>query len=137
MEKNRLKAIALFEKAVESKPENPSAYLNLGGIYLEGWGFKDALPLFEKAHDEDPKNEAAVLGLGVSLEGMGQYEKARDLYEGYLSQFPEVEPVLFNYSIILGNHLKEPSKAAQVMLRYIQRGGKQASRAHEIIKTWR
>lgn len=137
LEKNRLKALALFEKAVESKPDHPSPYLNLGGISLEGWGFKDAAPLFEKAYQLDPKNEAAVLGWGVSLEGTGQYEKAREIYSDYLSQFPEAEPVLFNYAIILGNYLKQPAQAAQVMLRYIQRGGKQASRAHEIIKTWR
>jgi len=136
-EKNRLKAIALFEKAVREKPDHPSPRLNLGGLYIEGWGFQDALPLFEKAFELSPKSEDAALGLGVSLEGTGQYERARKHYESYLSSQPEAEAVLFNYAIILGNHLKDPVKASQVMLRYIQRGGKLSSRAHEIIKTWR
>jgi hypothetical protein len=64
-------------------------------------------------------------------------EKAAKAYDQFISDNPNASQALFNYSILLGNVLKQREKAAQMMLRYIQRGGKEAGRAHEIMKTWR
>ncbi|NBX76964.1 MAG: hypothetical protein EBQ92_10455 [Proteobacteria bacterium] len=136
-EKNRVQATSLFEKATEQSPPHPSCRINLGSLYLEGYGFKDALPLFEKAVELDPNNEDAVLGLGLSYEGVNEPEKAAKAYDEFISDNPNASQVLFNYSILLGNVLKRREQAAQIMLRYIQRGGKEAGRAHEIMKTWR
>jgi len=136
-DKNRIQATALFEKAMEEPPQHPSALINLGSLYLEGYGFKDALPLFEKAVELNPNNEDAALGLALAAEGVGDLEKAAKAYDQFISDNPNATPILFNYAILLGNGLKKREKAAQIMLRYIQRGGKEAPRAHEIMKSWR
>jgi len=136
-EKNRVQATALFEKAIEQSPPHPSALINLGSLYLEGYGFKDALPVFEKAVELNSNNEDAILGLGLSYEGVNEHEKAAKAYDQFISDNPNASQALFNYSILLGNVLKQRERAAQMMLRYIQRGGKEAGRAHEIMKTWR
>jgi len=136
-EKNRVQAVGLFEKATQQPPSESSALINLGSLYLEGYGFKDALPLFEKAVELNSNNEDAILGLGLSYEGVNEPEKAAKAYDQFISDNPNASQALFNYSILLGNVLKQREKAAQMMLRYIQRGGKEAGRAHEIMKTWR
>lgn len=136
-DKNRIQAIGLFERAASEPPPHPYALVNLGSLYLEGFGFKDALPLFEKAVELDPNNEDAVLGLALALEGAGNVEKAAEVYDRFISENPNATTVLFNYSILLGNSLKKRDQAAQIMLRYIQRGGKESPRAHEIMKNWR
>jgi len=136
-EKNKYQAQDLFEKAVQDSPSTPYAHLNLGSLYLEGYGFKDSVPLFEKASEALPNNEDAALGWGLALEGTEKYDEARKVYQNFVSENPNATQVLFNYAILLGNRLKQREQAAQIMLRYIQRGGKESARAHEIIKSWR
>jgi len=136
-DKNRVQAIGFFEKATQQPPSHPSALINLGSLYLEGYGFKDALSLFEKAVELSPNNEDAVLGLGLSFEGVNEPEKAAKVYDQFISDNPNATQALFNYAVLLGNSLKRREQAAQIMLRYIQRGGKETGRAHEIMKTWR
>jgi tetratricopeptide (TPR) repeat protein len=136
-EKNRYQAQDFFEKATDQKPATPYAALNLGILYLEGYGFKDSVSLFEKAASSLPQNEEAALGLGLSLEGVGRFEEAGKAYQRYTSENPNATQILFNYAVLLGNRLKQREQAAQIMLRYIQRGGKESGRAHEIIKSWR
>lgn len=136
-DKNRIQALAYFEKATQEEPESSAAFMNLGSLYEEGADTKDSLKLFEKAYALSPGNEDAVLGYGVALEGEGQYEKAAKTYQSFISDNPNSVAPLFNYSILLGNRLKRREEAAQIMLRYIQKGGKQTARAHEIMKSWR
>ena len=136
-DKNRLQGTAFLEQAIAQTPEHPSIYINLGSLYTEGHGFKDALPLFEKAHRLNPKNEDAALGLGLSLESEGKFEQAAQIYQEGISENPDALQVLFNYAIVLGNQMKQRERASQLMLRYIQKGGRESSRAHEIMKNWR
>jgi tetratricopeptide (TPR) repeat protein len=136
-DKNRIQAISLFEKATQEEPENAAALMNLGSLYEEGADTKDSLKLFEKAFGLSPESEDAVLGYGIALEGEGQYEKAAKVYQAFIADNPNAVSPLFNYSILLGNRLKRREEAAQIMLRYIQKGGKQTARAHEIMKSWR
>ncbi|NBX94002.1 MAG: hypothetical protein EBQ85_12295 [Proteobacteria bacterium] len=136
-DKNREQAIGLFEKATQQEPLNVSALTNLGALYEESSNTRDSLKLFEQAYSALASDEDVVLGYGVALEGEGQFEKAAKVYQEFIAANPNSVSPLFNYSIVLGNHLKRREEAAQIMLRYIQRGGKQAGRAHEIIKSWR
>jgi tetratricopeptide (TPR) repeat protein len=136
-DKNRPAAMAYFEKAVKAQPPTAAPYVNLGALYLQSRSYTDALPLFEKARDIDPEFEDAALGLGIALEGTGKIEQAQEVYADYTSSHPNALSVLYNHAVVLGNRLKRREEAAQVMLRYIQRGGKETAKAHEIIQTWR
>jgi len=136
-DKNRIQATGFFEKATQEKSQHPGPWINLGSLFLEGFGFNDAQPLFEQATGLAPNNEDAVLGLGLALEGSGKADEAAERYQEFISNNPNATRVLFNYAIVLGNNLKRREQAAQIMLRYIQKGGKETGRAHEIMKNWR
>jgi len=136
-DKNREKAIDLFEKATKSQPPTAPPFVNLGSLYLTSRSYADAEALFRKAHDIDPEFEDAALGLGSALEGQGKFTEAHQVYASFLSDNPNGLTVLYNDALVLGNRLKRRDDAAELMLRYIQRGGKETAKAHDIIQTWR
>ncbi|MBI3296166.1 MAG: tetratricopeptide repeat protein [Deltaproteobacteria bacterium] len=136
-DKNADQAVHFFEKAAKAIPRTAAPLVNLGALYLKSQSYKDALPLFKEARRLDPDFEDAALGFGASLEGVGKYADAHEVYTEYLEAHPEAISTLYNDSIVLGNFLKQRDKAAELMLRYIQKGGKETARAHEIIRSWR
>lgn len=136
-EKNRPAAIGYFEKAVQAEPPSAAPHVNLGALYLQSRSWADAERQFEKAREIDPAFEDAALGLGYALEGQGKFEEAHKVYADHIEGNSDAVPTLFNDSIVLGNRLKKREEAAQQMLRYIQKGGKETAKAHEIIQTWR
>jgi tetratricopeptide (TPR) repeat protein len=136
-DKNRLGAIGYFEKATKATPRTPAPYVNLGALYLQSRSYAEAEKLFTVAYQIDSDMEDAALGYGVSLEGQGKVEEAHKIYGDFIAAHPNALSVLYNDSIVLGNRLKRREEAAQQLLRYIQRGGKETARAHEIIQSWR
>jgi len=136
-EKNREKAIDLFEKATKSQPPTAAPHVNLGSLYLQSRSYADAEALFRKALDIDDEFEDAALGLGASLEGQAKFAEAHQVYASFLNDNPDGLSVLYSDAVILGNRLKQRDAAAEMMLRYIQRGGKETAKAHDIIQTWR
>jgi len=136
-EGNRQGALGYLEKAAKAEPRNAAPLVNLGALYLQSRAFGDAEALFSEAVQLDSGFEDAALGLGASLEGVGKFEDAHRVYSEHMAGNPEALSVAFNDSILLGNRLQRREDAAQQMLRYIQRGGKESARAHEIIQSWR
>lgn len=136
-DKNRRGAIEYFEKATKADPPTAAPLVNLGSIYLQSRSYKEAHSLFERAIGIDDQMEDAWLGFGASLEGQGKFEEAHNAYSRYMQTNPNALSVVYNDSIILGNRLKKRTEAAELMLRYIQRGGKETAKAHEIIQSWR
>lgn len=136
-EKNRRGAMDYFEKAVKAEPPTAAPLVNLGALYLQSRSYEMAHPLFERAVSIDDEMEDAYLGLGASLEGLGKFEEAHRVYANALSKNSNALSALYNDSVILGNRLKRRAEAAEQMLRYIQRGGKETAKAHEIIQGWR
>ncbi len=136
-EGNRPAALGYFEKATQALPPTAAPLVNLGAMYLQSGSYIEAEKLFAKAREMDPDFEDAAQGLGVSLEGQGKYEESHQVYSTFMESNPNALSVVYNDAIKLGNYLKHRDEAAQQMLRYIQRGGKETAKAHEIIQTWR
>ncbi len=136
-EKNKEGAIEYFEKATKATPPTAAPYVNLGSFYLQSRSYGSAEKLFRQAVAIDGDFEDAVLGLGVSLEGIGKAEEAHQVYAAFLESHTESLSVLFNDAVVLGSKLNQKEQAAQMMLRYIQRGGKETAKAQGIIQTWR
>lgn len=137
VDKERDKALAYFEKAVASEPPIAASRVNLGALYIQSKSYAQAQPLFAKALEIDPDFEDAVLGLGACLESQGKFDEVHKLYSEYASGHPESVAVLYNNAVILGKHLGKREEASELMLRYIQRGGKDKGKAHEMIQGWR
>lgn len=136
-DKNRLLAIDYFQKATKETPATAAPFVNLGALYLQSRSFGPAQPLFERARELDEDFEDASVGLGVALEGQSKFEEAAKVYSEYISAHPESMTVVYNQSVLLGNRLGRKEEASQMMLRYIQRGGKETAKAQEIIQSWR
>ena len=136
-EKDRDKAMNYFTKAIAAEPTIAAPRVNLGALYLQSKSYVEAQPLFRKALDIDGDFEDAVLGLGVCLESQGKFAEAHQLYSTFMDSHTQNVAVLYNDALILAKHLGKREEASEIMLRYIQRGGKEASKAHEMIQGWR
>lgn len=136
-ESNRFAALGYLEKAVKTDPPTAAPFVNLGALYLQSHSYADAEKLFTRAQEIDGDFEDAALGRGSAMEGMGKFEDAHKVYADFIASHPDALSVLYNDSVILGNRLKQRDAAAQQLLRYIQRGGKETAKAHEIIQSWR
>jgi Tfp pilus assembly protein PilF len=135
-DKDRDKAMGYFEKAIAAEPAIAAPRVNLGSLYLQSKSYNDALPLFKKAMELDPDFEEAYLGYGVCLEAQGKFEEAHQVYVDFSAGHSNSLSVLFNDATILGKYLGKKEEAAELMLRYIQRGGKDTGKAHELIQGW-
>ena len=136
-DKNRILALDYLDRATKASPASAAPLVNLGSIYLQSRSWLDAEKLFARAREIDASFEDASLGLGLSLEGQGKLEEAHAVYGEHLSNNAEASSVLFNDAVLLGSRLKRKEEAAQLMQRYLQRGGKETARAHEFIQNWR
>jgi len=136
-DKNRALAIDYFEKAVKANPPIAAPLVNLGAVYLQSRSYAAAEPLFVKARDLDDEFEDATLGLGIALEGQGKFEEAHRVYSEFAGKNSNALSVVYNDAILLGNRLNKKAEAAEQMLRYIQRGGKETARAQENLRNWR
>lgn len=136
-DKNKEQAISYFEKATTAEPKTAAPHVNLGAIYLQARNYSSAEKFFRSAVGIDSEFEDAALGLGLCLEGQGKFEEAHKVYSDMLAANTESLSVLYNDAILLGNRLNRKEEASQLMLRYVQRGGKEAARAQQIIQSWR
>lgn len=136
-EKNRPLAINYFEKATQAEPKIAAAFVNLGALFLQSRSYGAAEKLFKEARSIDEKFEDATLGLGVSLEGQGKFDEAHALYKDYLAENRGASSVLFNDAVLLGSRLDKKQEGAELLQQYLQRGGKESAKAHEILQSWR
>lgn len=136
-EKDREKAIGYFEKAVNAEPAIPAPRVNLGALYLQSKSYSDALPLFKRALELDGGFEDAALGLGLCYESQGKFNEAHQVYSEFAENHLQAVSVLYNDAIVLGRNLGKKAEASELMLRYIQKGGKESAKAHEMIQGWR
>jgi TolA-binding protein len=136
-EKRPVVAADWFEKAMESQPQYAPVFVNLGSMYLESGNYRDAEVLFLRATKMDSAWEDAAVGLGSALEGQGKFQEAAETYAEFLSDNSDALQALYNHALILGNRLNQRVKASQLMLQYLQKGGKDTVRAQKILGTWR
>jgi GT2 family glycosyltransferase/Flp pilus assembly protein TadD len=82
-------AVELWKKIILLKPDNASAYLNLGHSYLELGRFEDALLASKKAMELDPKMREAVHNYCVCELCSGQVQNVIAALERLLKRVPE------------------------------------------------
>lgn len=108
----------LLLKVVEEFPTD--AYVN----YQCAWSFdllgmeKEAIPFYEKAIDlglSGKDLEGAMLGLGSSCRALGEYEKAKTVFQKGIELFPNNLAFQVFYSMVLYN-LKVHDRAMEILL---------------------
>lgn len=70
--------------------KSPSAYLNMGTVYLETGDFKTAIGWFLKAAEKDPGSASALafVNAGFAYGDLGEYRKAIEMHQKALSVNP-------------------------------------------------
>jgi tetratricopeptide (TPR) repeat protein len=86
---NYNKAITLFNKILESNPNDTFALNNLGTVYDELGDSVKAIQYYEKTLRLNPLDEFALSNIGASLHNQGKYEEAIEYYEKALDVNPE------------------------------------------------
>ncbi len=71
----------MFGRVLEIDPDDALAHFGLGELAGERGRFTRAVDHLEKAIAGDPTHSAAILALGAALEGLGDADRARDVYE--------------------------------------------------------
>ncbi|SRR5579875_437549 len=72
------KVVEVYQKLVKYRPNETSAYLNIGEAYMSfnPPRFNDALPYYKKAYELDPHNSFAALRIGEILARNGDRDQA-------------------------------------------------------------
>ncbi len=81
-EADRARREGLFRRVLEIDPDDALAAFGLGQLMVERERFADAVEPLERALAADGTYSAAYLALGRALEGLGDTERAVEIYRG-------------------------------------------------------
>jgi Tfp pilus assembly protein PilF len=77
---DRARREEMFRQVLEIDPEDPLANFGLGQLKVEAGAHREAVPLLERAVAADGNHSAAYLALGRAWEGLGETDRAREIY---------------------------------------------------------
>ena len=80
-EADRARRETMFRQVLEIDPDDALAHFGMGELLVERGDFAAAVGHLERAISSEPGHSAAVLSLGRALEGLGDLEAAREVYE--------------------------------------------------------
>ena len=106
-------AIAAMEKAVQDKPTDGQAWVELGHAYFDTGQAKQAIAAYVKALELLPGDLNVMTDLGVMYHQDTQHQKAIDLFDQVLKIDPKHEQARFNKGVVLLTGLND-HKAALV-----------------------
>jgi tetratricopeptide (TPR) repeat protein len=115
-EKDPLRAILTFKKALAINPKNVKAYSNLGLVYHDVRRFKQAEEVLTKALELSPQNHDTLTNLATAKIELKKYEEASEL----LARSIELEPFAAEAQIasgLLNVRLGKPKSGLAFFLR--------------------
>ncbi len=80
--------VAALESVLQRNPEDSSARIRLGNLYLEAGHDDEAIPWFREALEREPDNAHAGTHLAQSLANIGRLEEAISEYGAVLARAP-------------------------------------------------
>ena len=80
-EADRRRREEMYRQVLEIDPDDALAHFGMGELLVEREDFAAAADHLRRAIACDPSHSAAMLALGRALEGLGDVEAARDVYE--------------------------------------------------------
>ncbi|HLL23998.1 MAG TPA: zinc-ribbon domain-containing protein [Kofleriaceae bacterium] len=82
------KAIELYAKALEQKPNGVEALAGQGYCHIDAKQFASAFSKFRSALAISPRYEPALWGIGEAYQRQGRREQALEAYKAYLEVYP-------------------------------------------------
>lgn len=110
-QKERRDAIKSFRKALELNPNDGVAAANLGALYVEERDFLKAVVPLEIASKKLTKDPRVLNNYAAALANTGKQDQAKGLYVDALRMNSNSKEILFNYCVLLVDHLKQPQEA--------------------------
>ncbi|MDH5380429.1 MAG: tetratricopeptide repeat protein [Cyclobacteriaceae bacterium] len=104
------KALALFQKSIETDPQNDAAYYKKGQIELKDGNITSALSSVQKALELSPQNKYYYLLIIDLYTQTGDFDKVAEYYEKLTSTIKGTEMYLFELAS-LHMYLKNNEKA--------------------------
>lgn len=105
------RAIAALEKAVQDKPADSQAWVELGHAYFDTGQAKQAIAAYNKALELLPDDLNVMTDLGVMYHQDNQHQKAIELFDQVLKINPKHEQARFNKGVVLLTGLNDRKKA--------------------------
>jgi superkiller protein 3 len=99
-QRETLRAIQAYQKAIELNPAYVEAYNNLGIIYQEAGDLDRALQVYRKATEINPQYEKAYNNLGILLLLKGRLEEATEAFQKALTINPNNVESLINLGVL-------------------------------------
>jgi predicted Zn finger-like uncharacterized protein len=88
-ESNCAKAIELYARALEHKPNGVEALAGMGYCHIDAKQFASAFSKFRAALAVSPRYEPALRGIAEAYQQQGRKEQAIEAYKTYLDAYPD------------------------------------------------
>jgi tetratricopeptide (TPR) repeat protein len=115
-------AVSQYQKVLQKRPDDAVVYLRLGEAYRRTGRIDMALANIRKAVEKAPRDEGPKVQLSIMLDGLGQRNEARQIYQDILKQNPSNAVILNNLAYLmaetgadLDQALSYAQRAKQVM----------------------
>lgn len=124
----RRDAIKSFRKALEINNDEAVAAANLGAIYVQERDYNKANVVLETAYRKGVRDPRVLNNYAIALTAQGKLDRAEELYKNSLKDNANNKEVLFNYAILLVDHMKKYQDGLEVINRLKFVGGPADSR---------
>ena len=114
-------AISVYERATLLTPDNPNAFSNLGGAYLQMGDFDKAAAAFGRSLELEPRR-ASYSNTGTVRYYLGQYAEAAELYRKAIELAPADHRLWGNLAdaLLFGMHPEEATQSYRRALELAQ-----------------
>ena len=106
------KAMQLFEKAIELKPNEPKAHINISGIYKKRGRIGKAVKHLEKALDAPEEKSIVYNNLGSSYLIAALYQRAETIFKRALKENPANVMAISN--LLLSSHYDSSTSPEEI-----------------------
>jgi Flp pilus assembly protein TadD len=121
-------AIQSFRKALELDSNDGIAAANLGSIYTQNLDYTKAAMLLEIAMNKNIRDPKVMNNYGIAMTAVGKYDKAESAFKSILKDNSSNKEILFNYAILLIDHMSKFQDGLDVLNRLKFVGGPAESR---------
>ena len=107
--KNYDKSIEYFQKAIDIKPDDAKAYLNMGVAYYKKGNHDKSIEYYQKAIDIKPDYAQAYYSMGIIYVSKGNHDKSIDYYQKAIDIKPNYAEAYYSMGfayVYKGNHDK-------------------------------
>lgn len=124
----RREAVQSFRKAMSINNDEAVAAANLGAIYVQERDYAKAGVVLETAYRKGVRDPRVLNNYGIALTAQGKLDRAEEMYKAALKDSANNKEVLFNYAILLVDHMQKFQDGLEVINRLKFVGGPADSR---------